>query len=263
VLLPPYYLLKVLFQLPSSLLSIVAALLIEMLVVRPLGYRTETIGDINEFTSADALPVNGCGRARCLYRERCLYVRLLRFSPHPQVPFFLNDEYGLSKLNMASLPTIFLQGVLLCAVGSIESLMTAEVVSSFTKSTHHSGMVVAAMAVGNVVSGFLGGMGGNAMIGLSTIACLNGGRRRIAPVVTALAIFVCVAAAYPVLNYIPIAALVGIMMIVVRRALRPSLLPNTLLRTAISAATRRQVSRPAHTPIRRCCTRSSGPPYRC
>ena len=37
----------------------VAALLIEMLVVRPLGYRTETIGDINEFTSADALPVNG------------------------------------------------------------------------------------------------------------------------------------------------------------------------------------------------------------
>ena len=151
------------------------------------------------------------------------------------MPFFLNDEYGLSKLNMASLPTIFLQGVLLCAVGSIESLMTAEVVSSFTKSTHHSGMVVAAMAVGNVVSGFFGGMGGNAMIGLSTIACLNGGRRRIAPVVTALAIFVCVAAAYPVLNYIPIAALVGIMMIVVRCCtLRPSPLPR-ISRCQISA----------------------------
>ena len=81
----------------------------------------------------------------------------------------------------------------------------------------------------------LGGMGGNAMIGLSTIACLNGGRRRIAPVVTALAIFVCVAAAYPVLNYIPIAALVGIMMIVVRCCARPSLLHTA----TISAATRR------------------------
>ena len=169
------------------------------------------------------------------------------------MPFFLNDEYGLSKLNMASLPTIFLQGVLLCAVGSIESLMTAEVVSSFTKSTHHSGMVVAAMAVGNVVSGFLGGMGGNAMIGLSTIACLNGGRRRIAPVVTALAIFVCVAAAYPVLNYIPIAALVGIMMIVVRCcALRPSLLPG-----AASLTPRTLPS------IYRCCTRSNGAPCPC
>ena len=62
-----------LFQLPSSLLSIVAArALIEMLVVRPLGYRTETIGDINEFTSADALPVNG----RRAYRKRCLSARL-------------------------------------------------------------------------------------------------------------------------------------------------------------------------------------------
>ena len=76
MLLPPYYLPKILFQLPSSLLSIVAALLIEMLVVRPLGYRTETIGDINEFTSADALPVNGRGRARCLCRKRCLHARL-------------------------------------------------------------------------------------------------------------------------------------------------------------------------------------------
>ena len=75
-LLPFYWAAMLLFQLPSSLLSIVAALLIEMLVVRPLGYRTETIGDINEFTSADALPVNGRGRARCVCRRRCLYARL-------------------------------------------------------------------------------------------------------------------------------------------------------------------------------------------
>ena len=107
------------------------------------------------------------------------------------------------------------------------------------------------MAVGNVVSGFLGGMGGNAMIGLSTIACLNGGRRRIAPVVTALAIFVCVAAAYPVLNYIPIAALVGIMMIVVR-----------CCAPAITAAKYAPALTPRALPYR-CFTPSSGAPYRC
>ena len=38
------------------------------------------------------------------------------------------------------------------------------------------------MGAGNIISGFFGGMGGNAMIGLSTIACLNGGRGRLAPV---------------------------------------------------------------------------------
>ena len=59
----------------------------------------------------------------------------------------------------------------------------------------------------------------------ASIARFNGGRRRIAPVVTALAIFVC-CGGVPVLNYIPIAALVGIMMIVVRCAPRPSPLPR-------------------------------------
>ena len=171
----------------------------------------DTIGDKEKFTAADAWPK----------------------------VFFLDPQYDMSLLSAdGAVARIAQQGLLLCAVGSIESLMTAEVVSSFTKSTHHSGMVVAAMAVGNVVSGFLGGMGGNAMIGLSTIACLNGGRRRIAPVVTALAIFVCVPAAYPVLNYIPIAALVGIMMIVVRCVPAITAPKYALLRTAVSAATR-------------------------
>ena len=59
--------------------------------------------------------------------------------------------------------------------------MTAEVVSGFVKTPHHPGLVVGAMGVGNILSGLLGGMGGNAMIGLSTIACLNGGRGRVAP----------------------------------------------------------------------------------
>ena len=53
--------------------------------------------------------------------------------------------------------------------------------------------MVEAVGVGNIISGFLGGMGGNAMIGLSTIACLNGGRERIAPVVTAIGVFLTMA----------------------------------------------------------------------
>ena len=71
------------------------------------------------------------------------------------------------------------------------------------------------MGIGNIISGFLGGMGGNAMIGLSTIACLNNGRGRVAPLATALGILICIAAAYEVLNYIPMAALAGIMIVVV------------------------------------------------
>ena len=81
------------------------------------------------------------------------------------------------------------------------------------------------MGVGNLVSGFLGGMGGNAMIGLSTIACLNGGRGRIAPLATALGILLCVSCAYSVLNFIPMAALAGIMIVVVMHTFKWFSLP--------------------------------------
>ena len=45
--------------------------------------------------------------------------------------------------------------------------------------------------------------------------CLNGGTGRLGPCVTALGIMACVMGAYPLLNFIPVAALAGIMLVVV------------------------------------------------
>ena len=58
--------------------------------------------------------------------------------------------------------------------------MTTEVVTSYVKTPAHTPSIVWSMGAANLVSGFLGGMGGDAMIGLSTINCLNGGRGRLA-----------------------------------------------------------------------------------
>ena len=134
--------------------------------------------------------------------------------------------------------TVLYNGLLLCLVGSIESLMTAEVVSTMTDTSHDSGRVVAAMGLGNLISGFLGGMGGNAMIGLSTIVCLNGGgKSRIAPVTTAVLVFVMCAFAYPMLNYIPLSSLVGIMLIVILHTFQWFFVP-VLLTTALPMSAR-------------------------
>jgi len=116
---------------------------------------------------------------------------------------------------MSSLIEIGIQGVLLAVVGSIESLMTSEVVESYVKTPSDGKRTVIAMGLGNIMSGFFGGMGGNAMIGLSTINVLNGGKGRVAPTVTALTVMSAVVGAYPLLNYIPVAALAGIMLVVV------------------------------------------------
>merc|ERR1719189_2742746 len=121
----------------------------------------------------------------------------------------------LPWVTAAGIQQIIVQGILLCLVGVIESLMTSEVVESFTKTPSNGDRTVLAMGVGNLISGFFGGMGGNAMIGLSPVNCLSGGRGRLGPSVTALGIFICVVGAYPVLNYIPVAALAGIMLVVV------------------------------------------------
>ena len=191
----------VLLELPSSMLSILFAIAIEFALVRPLGFRTDTIGDKEKFVARDALPI----------------------------PFFVDDQYDMGAYAApGAIGQIITQGILLCTVGCIESLMTAQVVSSYTKTAHHSGLVVGAMGVGNLISGFLGGMGGNAMIGLSTIACLNGGRGRIAPLTTALGILVCVSCAYNVLNFIPMAALAGVMIVVVLHTFKWFSVPTLL-----------------------------------
>lgn len=93
--------------------------------------------------------------------------------------------------------------------------MTSEVAESFVGTPSNGDRTVCAMGLGNLISGFFGGMGGNAMIGLSTINGLNGGKTRLAPTFTALLVMVSIMGAYPLPNFIPVAALGGIMLVVV------------------------------------------------
>lgn len=196
--------LKIFKVVPSSLLAIISAIVIEFAIVRSSGSRTSTIRDVSEFTLDTAFPI----------------------------PFFVSTDavsYDLAPiLTGEGISKIVIQGIFLCLVGSIESLMTAEVVESFTKEPGDGDRTVLAMGAANVLSGFLGGMGGNAMIGLSTVNCLNGGKGRLGPCVTALGIMACVMGAYPLLNYIPVAALAGIMLVVVLHTFKWFTIPMVL-----------------------------------
>jgi len=196
--------LKIFKVIPSSLLAIISAIVLEFAVVRNMGARTATIRDVSEFTLDTAFPI----------------------------PFFISTDavsYNLSSiLTGDGISKIVIQGIFLCLVGSIESLMTAEVVESFTKEPGDGNRTVLAMGGANILSGFLGGMGGNAMIGLSTVNCLNGGKGRLGPCVTALGIMACVMGAYPLLNFIPVAALAGIMLVVVLHTFKWFTIPMIL-----------------------------------
>ncbi len=100
-------------------------------------------------------------------------------------------------------------------VGLIESLMTLQLIDDMTETRGQGNRECFAQGGANFLSGLFGGMGGCAMIGQSLINIKSGGRGRTSGVVAALALAVLIMTGGPVISQIPIAALVGVMFMVV------------------------------------------------
>jgi SulP family sulfate permease len=105
--------------------------------------------------------------------------------------------------------------VTLAAVGLIESLMTLNLVDELTETRGSGNRECVAQGAGNMLSGLFGGMGGCAMIGQSIINVNSGGRGRLSGVVASVALLLFILFGAPIIEQIPIAALVGVMFMVV------------------------------------------------
>lgn len=118
-------------------------------------------------------------------------------------------------INMETLQIIAPYAFILAAIGLIESLLTLNLVGEITGKRGGASQECIAQGVANTVTGFFGGMGGCAMIGQSMINVKSGGRTRIAGVAAALFLLLFIVAASPLIEQIPLAALVGVMFMVV------------------------------------------------
>ena len=118
-------------------------------------------------------------------------------------------------LNMDTLMFIAPYSFILAAVGLIESLMTLTLIDELTETRGQSNRECVGQGVANIGTGFFGGMGGCAMIGQSLINIKSGGRGRTSGLVAASALTVFILVGGPVIGAIPIAALVGVMFMVV------------------------------------------------
>lgn len=118
-------------------------------------------------------------------------------------------------LDWQTLNIIFPYALILAAVGLIESLMTLQLVDEITETRGHANRECIGQGIANVVTGFFGGMGGCAMIGQSMINVNSGGRGRMSGISAALFLlfFIMVGSAF--IEIIPLAALVGVMFMVV------------------------------------------------
>ena len=122
----------------------------------------------------------------------------------PMVPF-----------NLETLKIIFPYALVLAAIGLIESLLTLTLIDELTGTRGRSNKECIAQGAANTATGFFGGMGGCAMIGQSMINVNSGGRGRASGITAALALLGFILFASGLIEQIPLAALVGVMFIVV------------------------------------------------
>jgi len=118
-------------------------------------------------------------------------------------------------LNLETLGIIFPYALILAAIGLIESLLTLNLVSEITGRRGGASQECIAQGLANTVTGFFGGMGGCAMIGQSMINVKSGGRTRLSAISAALFLLSFILVASDMIEQIPLAALVGVMFMVV------------------------------------------------
>lgn len=161
--------------LPSPLVCIIVLTIFSMIV----GLDIRTVGDMGELP--DSLPVF-----------------LI-----PDIPF-----------NLETLWIILPYSLPLAVVGLLESLMTATLVDDLTDTPSDKNRECKGQGAANVVTGFLGGMAGCAMIGQTMINVKSGGRTRLSTMVAGVVLLIMVVFLGPWVSQIPMAALVAVMIMV-------------------------------------------------
>jgi SulP family sulfate permease len=121
----------------------------------------------------------------------------------PAVPF-----------TIATLQIIFPYAMIMAGVGLIESLLTLNMVDEITNTKGNSNKEAVAQGAANITNAFFGGMGGCAMVAQTLVNIGAGARSRLSAAIGALTILMIILVGGPVIEQIPMAALVGVMMMV-------------------------------------------------
>ncbi len=105
-------------------------------------------------------------------------------------------------------------GAIVAGVGLIESLLTLNIIDEITDTRGSGNKECVAQGTANILSGFLSGMGGCAMIGQSLINVSAGARARLSGITAAVMLLVFIMFGSSLIERLPMAALVGLMFMV-------------------------------------------------
>ena len=170
---------KITTKFPSALTGILVCTAV-VYIAKAFGFDVAHITTIPEFQSS--LPVFGI----------------------PDVPF-----------NLETLKIVLPFAAIMASIGLIESLMTLSLIDEMTQTRGRGNKECIGQGVANIVTGLFGGMGGCAMIGQSVININSGGRGRLSGLSAGLFLLCIILFLGPWIAMVPMAALTGVMFIVV------------------------------------------------
>ncbi|MBW7676185.1 SulP family inorganic anion transporter [Chryseobacterium chendengshani] len=127
------------------------------------------------------------------------------------LPSFHIPEISFS---FETLQIIFPYAIIMAGVGLIESLLTLSMVDEITDSKGNANKESVAQGLANITNGFFGGMGGCAMVAQTLVNLNAGSRARLSGIIASLTILIIILIGAPFIGKIPMAALVGVMMVV-------------------------------------------------
>jgi SulP family sulfate permease len=177
---------KVTTKIPASLAAIIVTTLLEWVLVRPIGYETNTVADLASVAGAFPLPVWAAAEYRDL----------------------------MPPLNWNTFITVLPVSFTAAAIGLLESLLTLELIDEMTNTKGNNNREAFGQGLGQLLSGMFGGMGGCTTIGQSMMNIHSGGFTRLSSTVAAIFMLLIILVAYPLINLIPVAGLAGVMFVV-------------------------------------------------
>lgn len=117
-------------------------------------------------------------------------------------------------LTIETLRIILPYSLTMAAVGLLESMLTAQIVDDFTDTPSNKAREMRGQGIANFVTGFLGAMGGCAMIGQSVINVKSGGSTRLSTLLAGVFLLFLLVVLNPLLARVPMPSLVAVMIMV-------------------------------------------------
>ena len=117
-------------------------------------------------------------------------------------------------INLETLQIVFPYALIMAAVGLTEGLLTLNLVDEITQTKGNGNRESIAQGSANILNGFFFGMGGCPMIAQTLVNLNAGSRARLSGIIASLTILLIVLVGAPIIELLPMAALVGVMMMV-------------------------------------------------